>query len=115
MLRHLRDDHKYPIDRIYHRASLDADQKADEPGTKIGWVTTEESKPLMLDAGRELFNAVKNGHAGVPSLAVIRDAFGVRRDENGKIKLNGRDVLVAETLAWIGRSAPIGGIMIGRA
>jgi hypothetical protein len=104
VLRHLRDDHLYPIDRIYHRRPLD--QTTDNESERIGWATTAESKPLLLDAGRELLNAAKDGHAGVPPLAVIKDAFGVRRNDKGKIELNGKDMLVADMLAWIGRSTP---------
>jgi hypothetical protein len=105
VLRALRDDHQYPVNRIYHRSMLD-EQLQNEMLEKIGWATTGESKPLMIDAARELFKAAHAGHAGVPSADAIRDAFGVRRDEKGKADLNGKDVLVAEMLCWIGRSAP---------
>jgi hypothetical protein len=105
VLRALRDDHQYPVNKIYHRAMLD-EQMQNEMLEKIGWATTAESKPLMIDAARELFKAAKNKFAGVPSADTIRDAFGVRRDEKGKADLNGKDMLVAEMLAWIGRSAP---------
>jgi hypothetical protein len=60
----------------------------------------------MIDAARELFKAAQAGFAGVPSADAIREAFGVRRDEKGKANLNGKDVLVAEMLCWIGQSAP---------
>lgn len=107
VLRALRDKHKYPIARIYHRQTLDDENAHEGVQGRIGWVTTAESKPLLLDAGRELFNAVKDGFAEVPSLDALRDAFGVHRDKDGKVELNGRDVLVSEQLAWIGRSLPI--------
>jgi hypothetical protein len=102
VLRHLRDDHNYPVDRIYHRAPLDRpDAQASE---RIGWATTGESIPLMLDAGRDLLNAAKEGLAGALSESAISDAFAVRRGPTGRISLNGKDVLVSEMLAWIGRS-----------
>lgn len=104
VLRELRDDLHYPINQIYHRPILD--QNINEQKSRIGWATTGESKPLMIDAARELLKAAKDGLAGVPSAAAIRDAFAVRRDENGKADLNGKDVLVAEMLCWIGQSAP---------
>jgi hypothetical protein len=104
VLRHLRDDHQYPIDRIYHRSTLDQHQMQMMP--RIGWATTGESKPLLLDAGRELLAAASQGFADVPSQHALRDAFGVRRGTDGKIDLNGKDMLVSEMLAWIGRSAP---------
>lgn len=103
VLRELRDVHHYPIRSLYHRASMD--RHKDEITERIGWATTAESKPLLLDAGRELFAAARDGLAGPPSQAAIRDGFGVRRDENGKIDLNGKDVLVSEMLAWIGRTS----------
>jgi hypothetical protein len=104
VLRHLRDDHQYPIDRIYHRSTLDQHQT--QMMARIGWATTGESKPLLLDAGRELLAAASQGFADVPSQHALRDAFGVRRGTDGKIDLNGKDMLVSEMLAWIGRSAP---------
>jgi hypothetical protein len=104
VLRELRDDLRYPISSIYHRPILD--QNVNEKKSRIGWTTTGESKPIMIDAARELLKAAKDGLAGVPSAAAIRDAFAVRRDENGKADLNGKDVLVAEMLCWIGQSAP---------
>lgn len=107
VLRHLRDDHRYPTRAIFHRQSLDQGNAHDGEQERIGWYTSAESQPLLLDAGRELFNAVKDGYAEVPSLDALRDAFGVHRDKNGKIKLTGKDVLVSEMLAWIGRSAPV--------
>lgn len=105
VLRHLRDDHGYPLDRIYHRRPLD--QQQEHESERIGWATTKESKPLLLDAGRELLHAARDGHAGAPVAGVLRDAWAVRRDEKGEVSLNGRDLLVADMLAWIGRAAPI--------
>jgi hypothetical protein len=104
VLRHLRDDHSYPLGQIYHRPQLDDSDNA--RGSRIGWATTGESKPIMVDAGRELLNAANDGTAGVPSQSAIRDAFGVRRGDNGRPELNGKDVLVAEMLCWIGQNAP---------
>jgi hypothetical protein len=104
VLRHLRDDHTYPKAQIYHRATLDNAQN--EKLERIGWATTAESKPIMLDAGRDLLNAARDGLASVPSRSALRDAFGVRRGADNKYDLNGKDMLVAEMLAWIGRSAP---------
>lgn len=115
-LRHLRDDHQYPAEYIYHRASLDQEhQGAELDSGRIGWHTSAESQPLMLDAGRELLLAARDGFASVPSASALRDAFKVRSDKNGRIKLTGCDVLVAETLAWLGRTYPVYEPMIGRA
>lgn len=113
VLRHLRDDHGYPVDRLYHRRPLDQQQETESE--RIGWATTKESKPLLLDAGRELLHAARDGHAGAPTADVLRDAWAVRRDDKGEVSLNGRDLLVADMLAWIGRSAPIYDAFITRA
>lgn len=104
VLRHLRDDLEYPLSALYHRPTLDNAQN--EKRDMIGWATTGESKPIMLDAGREFFNAARDGVADAPSLEAIVDAFGVRRGDDGKYDLNGKDMLVAEMLCWIGRTAP---------
>lgn len=108
VLRHLRDDHGYPVPALYHRQTHDAEHARDGVTGRLGWATTAESKPLLLDAGRELLRAARDGHADVPSVDAIRDAFGVRRQDGGGADLNGRDVLVSEMLAWVGRtySAP---------
>jgi len=101
VLRELRDTYKYPASRIYHRAAQD--KAAKESSDKIGWHTGAETKGLLIDAGRNLLNAARDGMAGVPSLAALRDAFAVRRDpKTGKVDLNGRDVLVSEMLCEIG-------------
>ena len=102
VLRELRDVLRYPAAQIYHRAPLD--QARSVATQRIGWATTEESKPLMLAAGRELFAAADQGLASPPNADAVADAFGVRRDESGRFNLNGRDMLVAEMLAWLGRT-----------
>lgn len=87
---------KYPMKSIYHRTPL---SKAHDTRTEyLGWVTTGESKPLMLDAGREILRAAAEDTIGVPSQEALRDAWAVSDGE-----LNGRDVFVSEILGWIGR------------
>ncbi len=100
-LRHLRDDFKYSTARIYHRTPQDAAQH--EPSESlIGWHTNESTKALLLDYGRILLNAARDGNADVPSESALRDAFAVRRDDKGKVSLNGKDVLVSELLCEVG-------------
>lgn len=106
VLRELRDDHGYPVSAIYHRHTHDQANSNEERSERIGWATTAESKPLLLDAGRELLQAAKDGLADVPADSTLNDALGVHRDEKGKVDLNGKDELVAEMLAWIGRDTP---------
>jgi hypothetical protein len=115
VIRHLRDDHGYPMSSIYQRATQDTASK--EASEKLGWYTSAESKPLLLDLGRVILNAARDGQAGVPSASAIRDAFGVRRDDKGKVDLNGRDVWVSECLCEAGhQSVPrTSQFMFGRA
>lgn len=109
VLRELRDTHRYPSSKIFHRTVFD--QATKRPMQKIGWATTGDTKPLLLDAGRELFHMAQDSEDGgvTPSVEAVRDGFNVTRDANGKVELNGRDVLVAEMLAWQGRSYVGGG------
>lgn len=104
VLRKLRDHYKYPPARLYHRQTQDEAQKASSD--KIGWHTGSETKGLLVDAGRDILNAARDGMAGIPSKAALRDAFAVRRDpKTGKVDLNGRDVMVAEMLAEKGHES----------
>lgn len=95
VLRKLRDL-KYPRRSIYHRTPLNKthDVKTDY----IGWATTGESKPLLLDAGREILRAAGEGKIGIPSREALRDAWAVADGD-----LTGRDVLASEMLCWVGR------------
>lgn len=104
VLRKLRDYYKYPVARLYHRQAQDKAQK--ESSDKIGWHTGAETKGLLLDAGRDLINAARDGIAGIPGKAALRDAFAIRRDpKTGKVDTNGRDVMVAEMLCEIGHQS----------
>ncbi|NIR76771.1 MAG: hypothetical protein GWO12_16970 [Gemmatimonadetes bacterium] len=107
VLRELRDEHRYPLAKLYHRTQVD--RAANKQTLAMGWTTTAQSKPLMLDAGRELITSAKNGEVAPPGIDAIRDAFNTVRDKNGKVDLNGRDMLVAEMLAWLGRDYAVGG------
>lgn len=103
LLRTLRDTLRYPSYLLYHRAPLD-----EPPGQyhdRIGWATTAQSKPLMLDAGRELLKAAEERTVDVPSAAALRDAAGVLRAIVGTAQLRGKDMLVSEMLAWVGRES----------
>jgi hypothetical protein len=116
VIRHLRDDYQFPLSALYQRASQD--KAAKESSDKLGWYTSAETKPLLLDLGRIILNAARDGEATPPSVAAIRDAFSVRYDDKtGKVDLNGRDVWVAECLCEAGhQSVPVSGFLgIGRA
>lgn len=110
VLRHLRDDHSYPVEYIYHRQQLDSsetDPRQQRSSDRMGWHTNRESRPLLLDGGRDLLNAARDKEASPPSPAAITDAFGIRRDKTGRVNTNGRDVFISELLAWVGRGYPI--------
>lgn len=95
VLRRIRDK-KYPRRSIYHRTPLD--KMHDQKTEYIGWATTSESKPILLDAGREILQAADEGLIEVPSRECLIDFLGVVDGE-----LTGKDVLVGEMLSWIGR------------
>lgn len=103
LLRTLRDSLGYPEELLYHRAPLD--ESAGQYHDRIGWATTAQSKPLMLDAGRELLKAAHAHTVDVPSAPALRDAAGVLRAIVGTAQLRGKDALVAEMLAWLGRES----------
>jgi hypothetical protein len=114
VIRHLRDDYQYPRSSMYQRATQDTATKEINASEKLGWYTSAESKPLLLDLGRVILNAARDGQAGIPSASAIRDAFGVRRDpKTGKVDLNGRDVWVAECLCEAGHQHAPAPLMIG--
>ena len=104
-IRHLRDHYKYPLGGLYHRRQTDAANTKGEAGDLIGWHTNESTKALLLDYGRTLLTAARDGMADVPSTSALRDAFAVRRDDKGKISLNGKDVLLSEMLCEVGHQA----------
>lgn len=112
VLRELRDDLHYPLSAIYHRHTHDKSNSGEEQLGKIGWATTGESQPLLLDAIRELLQAAKEKYADVPSEDALNDALGVRRDDKGKVKLTGKDTIVSEALAWIGRDTPRSRVLV---
>lgn len=98
VLRRLRDHHKYPRRALYHRTPLatNFDHKTDY----IGWTTTQESKPLMLDFGRQIIRSASEGMIPCPSREFLIDAWAVTDGE-----LTGRDILVGEILCWAGRES----------
>jgi hypothetical protein len=103
VIRRLKDVHRYPIERLYHRLSYS--QAMMRPTRELGWYTSSESKPLMIDAMRMRFNAAMAG--GIPlSKRAVRDAFRVRYDDHGTLVLTGRDNFVAASLASLGRAYP---------
>jgi hypothetical protein len=106
VIRRARDYHNYPENRMYHRTIQTQDQKKVQKD--LGWHTSGESRPILLDGGRELITAALEGAAGVPDKAALDDAFKIRRDpDTGKVNLTGKDVWVGELLAWQGRSFPL--------
>lgn len=97
VLRRLRDYHKYPRRSLYYRTPLAT--SFDSRTDYIGWTTTSESLPLMLDYGRQILNAAAEGHIPVLSRSTLKDFLLVTNEG----RLNSRDVLVSEILAWLGR------------
>lgn len=96
VLRALRDTLKYPKKSLYHRTPLS--KVIDQYTDYLGWTTTAESKPLMLDYGSQILNAARDGYIEVPTRDTLIDALAVTEGV-----LTGRDLLVSEILSWIGR------------
>jgi hypothetical protein len=71
-------------------------------------------KGLLLDAGRTLLQAARDGIATAPTTSALKDAFAIRRDDKGRIDLNGRDVWMSEALCEIGQGAFPPPLMIWR-
>ena len=105
VLRRLRDHHNYPMNLLYVRETQDKAKAS--AGDRLGWMTTGQTVPLMLDAGRQLLQGALDGTVGCPSAECLSDASAVRRDDTGRVKLTGRDVLVAEMLCWLGRAQAV--------
>jgi hypothetical protein len=105
VIRRLVNAHEYPLARIYHRVSLE--EGTQRPTPKLGWVTSEQSKPLMLDIARESFTTALTGEGGQVLSGVLRDAGQVHRDKTGKVNLTGKDELVAMMLAKLARTYPV--------
>ncbi len=62
----------------------------------VGWQTTEQSKYLMLD---ELDTAHRNGDINITDVRIIKQMMTVQR-ENGKVNVNGKDLVVATAIAY---------------
>lgn len=113
-IRALRDAAKYPLRSIYHRAPIDKDR--DPRSDRLGWHTSggaTGTKHLLVSAFetwiqdcRNFLNGRRSEPVGIPLIETLRDAFAVQRADGGAVVLNGRDYLVAESLALMGRSAP---------
>lgn len=113
-LRALRDAAKYPLRSIYHRAPIDSDRE--KKTDRLGWHTSggpTGTKHLLVSAFeswiadcRNYLNGRRLEPIGLPLIETLRDAFAVQRADGGNVVLNGRDYLVAESLALMGRTAP---------
>lgn len=108
----MRDGARYPTRSIYHRAPIDKDRQP--KGDRIGWLTSggpSGTKHLMLDALELWFRDTAEGElpseAG-PITQTVEEALSVLRADGGNADTNGRDYLVAESLALMGRTAPQG-------
>lgn len=86
--------------RVYIKERSAAEIKAGQKN-KHGWETTESSKYFMLD---ELDTAFRKGHIRIRSQRTLKQMRSILR-ENGKIKINGKDRIVAAAIAWVVRKS----------
>jgi len=80
---------------IYKEMVLD---KTKEKETlKLGWLTTENSKYLMLD---ELDTAIRDELIEIYDEECLNELFSVVTDKDGKVKINGKDRTAASAIAY---------------
>lgn len=68
----------YP--RLYYRKTLD--ERQNKWLSKVGWATTQKSKPLMID---DLVRVVRENELRIPCAATISEMRTYVRDEKGKM------------------------------
>ncbi|MCG8514548.1 MAG: hypothetical protein MI740_10430 [Halanaerobiales bacterium] len=90
------------IQRKYKNIHFSTIQKSknDKETKKMGWTTTEASKYLMLD---ELDAAIRNDELIIRDKDFLEQLREVVYDETGKVSITGKDMVVANALAWQGR------------
>jgi len=76
------------------------ENRNDDESKKMGWTTTESSKYLMLD---ELDTALRKDELIIHDKELIEQCREVIYDEKGKVDVNGKDMVVANAIAWQGR------------
>ena len=76
------------------------ENRNDDESKKMGWTTTESSKYLMLD---ELDTALRKDELIIHDKEFIEQSREVIYDEKGKVDVNGKDMVVANAIAWQGR------------
>ena len=78
-LRSMFRDYGIPIHRIYHKMTMDATW--DTPSENLGWRTTADSKPLIIDA---MANRILYGTDGIMSEQAVKECMYYVRDNRGR-------------------------------
>lgn len=86
--------------RLYVREST-PEERIKKMKDRYGWQTTEKSKYYMLD---EIDSAMRKGYIKIKSQRVLKQFRAVLK-ENGKVNINGKDMVVAAAIAWITRNS----------
>ena len=79
---------------IYYETAVD--NKKDPESKKLGWSTNTKTKHLMLD---ELDTAIRNEEIIIKDKECIKELYAVVKDEKGNVDLNGKDRVVALSIA----------------
>ena len=79
---------------IYYETAVD--NKKDPESKKLGWSTNTKTKHLMLD---ELDTAIRNEEIVIKDKDCIKELYAVVKDEKGNVDLNGKDRVVALSIA----------------
>lgn len=90
----LRNECKYKKKRMHTETSIDT--KTDKKTKKYGWLTSEKSKYLLLD---ELDSAHREGNIKINSSKTLNEMRGIQ-SEDGKVKTNGKDRIMALGIAY---------------
>lgn len=94
--------------RLYIRESS-PEERVKKTKDRYGWQTTEKSKYYMLD---EIDSAMRNGSIKIKSKRILRQFRSVLKD-NGKVNVNGKDLIVAVAIAWATRNSRIRSSFLG--
>lgn len=88
----------YP--KIYKEVTIDKVTK--KKTERLGWVTTKSSKQVMLNT---LNGFIRDEDLKILDIRLAEEMGLVAREENGTVNLNGRDRVVACTLALMARNS----------
>lgn len=95
------------LNTVYHQRkyrnihfTTNQTKSREKPSKKMGWSTTEASKYIMLD---ELDAAIRDENLIIKDKDLLEQLREVVYDEKGRVNVSGKDMVVANAIAWQGR------------